>query len=233
MTEIKCIAVDDEPLALGLVMNNIERIPFLKCTAGFNSAAKAKDYLKDNKVDLIFLDIQMPGLNGMEMAKTISDTMIIFTTAYDSYAIEGFEVSAVDYVLKPVMFDRFEKACFKAREIYELKNKFPKEEPTITIRADHKNIKVLLKDILYVEGLKDYVKIFIEGEDKPLLTRINLKGFNAQLPDSTFKRVHKSYVVNVKKITAIGSGVLNLGKTELPLGDVYKSEITAFLNRKD
>jgi len=230
MNNIKCIAVDDEPLALSLVINNIERIPFLKCMAGFSSAQKAKDYLRDNKVDLVFLDIQMPGISGMDLAKTISDSMIIFTTAYDSYAVEGFEVSAIDYVLKPVMFDRFEKACFKAKEIHELKNKFPREEPTIIIRADHKSIRVLLKNIIYVEGLKDYVKIFVEGEDKPFLTRINLKGFHSQLPDSIFRRIHKSYVVNIKKVTAIGSGSINVNKTELPLGDVYKTEIGSLLN---
>lgn len=229
--ELKCIAVDDEPLALELMLDNIRRIPFLNCVATFNSAIKAREFLKNDPVDLIFLDIQMPALNGVQFAKTVSDTMIIFTTAYDNYAVEGFEVAAIDYVLKPVMFPRFEKACLKAKEIFELKNKFPKEEPTITIRADHKSVKILLKDIIYVEGLKDYVKVFVEGEDKPLLTRTNLKGFNLQLPESVFKRVHKSYVVNINKVNGIGAGVLLVGKIELPLGDVYKTEIKALLNR--
>jgi two-component system LytT family response regulator len=230
MTELKCIAVDDEPLALRLIMENIKRIPFLNCIEGFNSAVKAQEYLKDNSADLIFLDIQMPGLSGMEFAKTVKDTMIIFTTAFDNYAVEGFEVAAIDYILKPVMFDRFEKACVKAKEIYELKSQSPKEELTIMVRADHKSIKLLLKDIIYIEGLKDYVKVFVEGENKPLLTRTNLKGFNTQLPESMFRRIHKSYVVNINKINGIGANSLMAGKTELPIGDVYKGEIRLLLN---
>lgn len=118
MNELNCIAVDDEPLALELISDNIKRVHFLKCIATFNSAVKAKEYLKTNKVDLIFLDIQMPGLSGVEFAKTINDTMIIFTTAYDDYAVEGFEVAALDYILKPIMFPRFEKACLKAKSFF-------------------------------------------------------------------------------------------------------------------
>src|ERR1041384_6739843 len=114
MTELKCIAVDDEPLALRLLMDNIRRVPFLKCEGAFNSAVKAEEFLKENKTDLVFLDIQMPALSGMEFARTIKESMIIFTTAFDHYAIEGFEVEAIDYLLKPIIFSRFEKACFKA-----------------------------------------------------------------------------------------------------------------------
>ncbi len=225
MTEIKCIAVDDEPLALELVCDNIKRIPYLNCVATFNSAIKAAEYLKTNKVDLIFLDIQMPGLTGVELARKLSDIMIIFTTAYDDYAVEGFEVAAIDYVLKPIMFSRFEKACNKAKEFYDLKNKADKTEQSIIVRSEHRTIRLLLNNIIYIEGLKDYVKIFISGSEKPLLTRTNLKGINDQLPAKIFKRVHKSYVVNFTKVTGFGTDKLLLDKLEIPLGVSYRAEI--------
>ncbi len=228
--EIKCIAVDDEPLALELMKDNISRIPFLKCEATFGSAIKAVEYLKNNKVELAFLDIQMPGLTGIELAGQLEDTMIIFTTAYDEYAVKGFDVAAVDYLLKPIMFNRFEKACNKVKEFHLLKNSSAKTEQSIIIRSEHKTIKLLLSHILYIEGLKDYVKIFTSNDEKPILTRVNLKGFGEQLSDVTFKRVHKSYIVNFTKVTGIGSDVLLLGKTEIPLGDSYKTEIKSLFN---
>jgi len=223
--KIKCIAVDDEPLALELMKDNISRIPFLKCEATFGSAIKAAEYLKDNKVDLAFLDIQMPGLTGIELAGKLEETMIIFTTAYDEYAVKGFDVAAVDYVLKPVVFNRFEKACNKAKEFHLLKNSTANTEQSIIIRSEHKTIKILLSNILYVEGLKDYVKVFTTTDEKPILTRVNLKGFGEQLSDVTFKRVHKSYIVNFSKVTGIGADVILLDKIEIPLGDSYKTEI--------
>lgn len=225
MTELNCIAVDDEPLALELISDNISRIPFLKCLATFNSAIKAGEYLKTNKVDLIFLDIQMPDLNGVEFAKTISNTMIIFTTAYDDYALEGFEVAAVDYLLKPIMFPRFEKACLKAKEFFELKQLINGTEPTITIRSDHKTIKLPLKSILYIEGLKDYVKIYTDNNEKPFLTRSNLKGISDQLPTQQFIRTHKSFIVNLGKVTGKGADAVMLSKKEIPIGEAYKAEV--------
>ena len=225
MTELKCIAVDDEPLALELIADNISRVHFLKCVATFNSAVKAGEFLKTNKVDLIFLDIQMPALSGVEFAKTISDTMIIFTTAYDDYAVEGFEVAAVDYVLKPIMFPRFEKACLKAKTFFELQQHSSLAEQSITIRSEHKTIKLLLKNILYIEGLKDYVKIYTDDNDRPLLTRTNLKGMGDMLPNKQFIRVHKSYIVNLNKVTGKSADTVSLSKIEIPLGESYKAEV--------
>lgn len=225
MIELKCIAVDDEPLALELISDNIKRVPFLKCVATFNSAEKAKEHLKTNKVDLIFLDIQMPGLSGVEFAKTINDTMIIFTTAYDDYAVEGFEVAAVDYILKPIMFPRFEKACLKAKTFWELQQQSGVAEQSITIRSEHRTIKLLLKNILYIEGLKDYVKIYTDDNERPLLTRTNLKGMGDMLPNKQFMRVHKSYIVNLNKVTGTSTDVVLLSKIEIPLGESYKAEV--------
>jgi len=224
MTELKCIAVDDEPLALRLLTDNIKRIPFLKFEGAFNSAIKAEEYLKKNKTDLIFLDIQMPALSGMAFARTLRESMIICTTAFDHYAIEGFEVEAIDYLLKPIVFSRFEKACLKAKEQFELKQK-PGTEQSIIIRSEHKSIKLVLNDIMYIEGLKDYVKIFVDGDDKPILTRTNLKGMHDQLPKAAFVRVHKSYVVNFDRVSGLEPDNLLLGKIKIPLGDVYKAVI--------
>lgn len=225
MTELKCIAVDDEPLALELISDNIKRVPFLKCLGTFSSAVKAGEFLQNNSVDLIFLDIQMPGLSGVEFAKTINNSMIIFTTAYDSYAVEGFDLAAVDYVLKPVLLNRFEKACLKAKDFFEMKQQSAEKKQSITIRADHKTIKLLLKEILYVEGLKDYVKIFTVDSERPLLTRTNLKGIGDQLPADQFIRVHKSYIVNFKKVKGRSADTILLPGIEIPIGDVYKTKV--------
>lgn len=224
MTKLKCIAIDDEPLALQLITANIERIPFLKCEGAFNSAVKAEEFLKKNKTDLIFLDIQMPALSGMELARTVSESDIIFTTAFDHYAIEGFEVEAIDYLLKPITFPRFEKACLKAKERFELRL-MSQPEQSIIIRSEHRNIKLPISDIIYIEGLKDYVKIFVENSDKPILTRTNLKGMHDQLPKATFFRVHKSYVVNFNKVYGLESDSLLLNNIRIPLGEVYRPEI--------
>ncbi len=225
MTEIKCIAVDDEPLALELIAYNIKRVPFLKCVATFNSAIKANEFLKNNPIDLVFLDIQMPEQSGMEFAKELNKIMVIFTTAFDKYAMEGFEVAAVDYLLKPIVFERFEKACVKAKEIFELKQFFPEEDPVIIIRSEHRVIKLLLKNIIYIEGLKDYVKVFTIDSEKPILTRTNLKGITGLLPQQLFKRVHKSYTINFAKITTLETDSICLGKTRIPLGDAYKNQV--------
>lgn len=230
MTSIKCIAVDDEPLALELISDNIKRIPFINCVGVFGSAEKAEQFLNENPVDLIFLDIQMPGLSGVDFAKKVSNTMIIFTTAYDNYAIEGFDLAAVDYVLKPIIFSRFEKACLKAKDFFELKQLNQLKEQCIIIRSEHRTVKLLLKDILYVEGLKDYVKIYTESSEKPILTRTNLKGMHDQL-SARFKRVHKSYVVNFDKVSARSAEVLMLSNTEIPIGDAYKAEVKNHFNK--
>ncbi len=223
--KLTCVIVDDEPLARDLLLDNIRKIPFLEFKAEFNSAISAKEYLSKNKIDLIFLDIQMPQMSGVDLAKAIQNTMVVFTTAFDQYALEGFEVSAIDYILKPIMFDRFEKACIKAKEYHDYQHKRSKSSDHIFIRADHQTLKISVEDILYIEGLKDYVKVFTKKNPKPFLTRTNLKGMSEQLSTEQFIRIHKSYIVNYKLIDALQTDSLTIGSIKLPVGDAYKTAL--------
>ncbi len=182
MTQLNCYAVDDEPLALELISGNIKRVDFLNLVGTNTSPKKALEFLKSNKVDLVFLDIQMPGLLGVDLAKQLSpDTQIIFTTAYDNFAAEGYNLNAVDYLLKPIDFQRFQRACEKAKDLFEWKANKEKTK-FILIHSEHQLIKIQLDDLLYVEGLKDYVKIFVLNQEKPILTRMNLKGMVNDTP---------------------------------------------------
>lgn len=223
--KLSCIIVDDEPLARALLLDNIRRIPYLDFKADFNSAIEAKNYLSKHKIDLIFLDIQMPKMNGIDLAKTINDSMVIFTTAYDEYALEGFEVSAVDYILKPIMQERFEKACAKAKEYHDFKTGKTKNQPHVFIRADHQTVKVMLDDIIYIEGLKDYVKVHTKTNTKPLITRTNLKGIGELINSKKFMRVHKSYIANMELIQSVQNDSLIVGAIKIPLGEAYKAII--------
>lgn len=223
--KISCIIVDDEPLARDLLADNIKRIPYLEIKGEFNSSIKAKEFLNKNKIDLIFLDIQMPNMSGIELAKTIKDSMVIFTTAFDEYALEGFEVSAIDYVLKPILFERFLKACEKAKEYYEFKNGKLNDKSHVFLRADHQTIKVELNDIQYIEGLKDYVKVYTKTQVKPIITRTNLKGITELLNDNKFERVHKSYIVNLTHVQSLQNDCLLLNSCKVPVGDAYKAAI--------
>lgn len=223
MTQLNCFAVDDEPLALDLISENIKRVEFLNLAGTSSSPKKALDFLKSNKVDLLFLDIQMPGLLGVDLAKQLSpDTMVVFTTAYDNYAIDGYNLNAVDYLLKPIDFQRFLRACEKAKDLFEWKMNKEKTK-FILVHSEHTLIKVQTEDLIYVEGLKDYVKLFVRDQSKPILTRMNLKGIEAILPVEDFVRIHKSYIINRKKITKLNSKLILLNDIEIPIGDTYKS----------
>lgn len=223
MTSLKCFAVDDEPLALELISGNIKRIEFLNLVGTTNSPKKALDFLKENKIDLLFLDIQMPGLLGIDLAKQLSsDTMIIFSTAYDHYAAEGYNLNAVDYLLKPIDFVRFQRACEKAKDLFEWKMNKEKTK-FILVHSEHTLIKIQIEDLLYVEGLKDYVKIFVRNQAKPILTRMNLKGMEDVLPSDEFVRIHKSYIINRKKITKLNSKGILLNDIQIPIGETYKA----------
>jgi DNA-binding LytR/AlgR family response regulator len=221
---INCIAVDDEPLALEYISKHIARIPYLKLIAKCRNAAAAVEVLQKEKVDLIFLDIQMPGKTGLDLVKqTHANQFVIFTTAYEKYALKGFEVNATDYLLKPLEFERFKKACDKVAGQMNLRVRTETND-FIFIKSEYQNVKVHLKDIVYVEGLKDYVKIFLSGQVKPLLSRQNLKTFEAQIPSASFTRIHKSYIISNDKITSVNKLKISIGEKEFPLGDVYKED---------
>src|SRR5579871_6083940 len=224
MTDIKlkCVAIDDEPYALKLIEQEIAQVPFLKLLGTCSSPEQLKPFLNEG-VDLLFMDIQMPNITGTQFLRTLlNPPIVIFTTAYDQYAIEGFELNVVDYLLKPIAFDRFLQAAEKAKELYQLRHhKNSGDELFFFVRANYKEIKVMCDDVLYIEGLKDYVKIFLASQTRAILTRQNLKGIESILPPGIFFRIHNSFIVNVSKITSFQKAQVFIGKAPLPIGEKF------------
>ncbi len=222
--KIRCIAIDDEPFALQIIADDIQKIPFLELVKVFSNALEAEQFLKENTVDLMFLDIQMPTLTGTQFLRRLpSPPMVVFTTAYDQYALEGYDLNIIDYLLKPVPFERFLKAVNRAFELHLLKVK--DEAPIVVderlfffIHSEYKQIKLFYDDILYIEGLKDYVKIFIRDNSRPILTRMNLKTIENKLANNQFCRVHQSYIVSLDKIISFQKTKLLVDKQEIPIG---------------
>jgi len=231
---MNCIIVDDEPLAIDLIEQFVSKVSFLTLVGKCSNAFEALEAINKKLVDLVFLDIQMPNLTGVEFVKTLSHPpMIIFTTAYSNYALDGFELSAVDYLVKPIPFDRFMKSVNKAYELFQLRKNTQKQESAephslpasddkyIMVKSDYSVVKIALSEILYVEGLKDYLKIFT-SRVKPILTLNSLKKFEDKLPSSNFIRVHRSYIVAIDKIESIQKHRIHIGKELIPIGDLYK-----------
>ncbi len=232
---LKCIAIDDEPLALELLEDNISKVPFLKLVASFDSAVKAIPLLQQEQIDLIFLDIQMPGLTGLQFIQTLAQKpMIILITAYEKYALDGFNLDVLDYLLKPVSLDRFIKACGKANELYQLKNKsndVVTQAEYFFVNVDYSMLKVVTKDVKCVEGMKDYIKIHLVSSTKPVVTRMSMKAIEEQLLLPNFIRIHKSYIVSVSQITAIRKNSVFLGSMELPISELYKESVSALMGK--
>ncbi len=227
---INCIAIDDEPLALAQLDGYISRVPFLNLIASCKDAFGAMKQLTTQKIDLLFVDINMPDLNGLDFVRSLVDKpLIIFTTAYAEYAVEGFKVDAVDYLLKPFGFQDFLKAIDKARRVFE--STFPDEE-AIFVKCDSKVTLVKLSNIKYVEGMSEYVRIFMEGEEKPLIPLITMKRLEEILPASQFMRVHRSYIVNLRKITEVSRLRIIFGNTYIPVGDNYKDKFMEYINSR-
>jgi two-component system LytT family response regulator len=234
---INCLAIDDEPLALELLEDNISKLPWLRLVGSLDNALDAMQVMEQERVDLIFLDIQMPGLTGLQFIRTLTvKPMIILITAYEKYALDGFNLDVTDYLLKPVSLDRFIKACNKARELYELKQ--AAKEPTATVNpgyffvhVDYSMVKVNHTDIVYVEGLKDYIRIHLKGGQKPVVTRMPMKTIEEQLPPSAFIRIHKSYIISIAFITAIRKTSLFIGTLELPVSENYKDSISQLIGK--
>ncbi len=230
---IRCLAVDDEPLALELLEDNISKIPFLQLIAACDNVTDAMKIMQDGSIDLIFLDIQMPGLTGLQFIESMTEKpMIILITAYKKFALEGFNLDVTDYLVKPVPLDRFIKACNKAKQLLELKNS-QKNAPAsatpafIFVNADYSLLKINLADIMYIEGLKDYIKIHLKSAPHPVVTRMPMKTIEEELPSSEFLRIHKSYIVSVSFITAIRKSSIFLDSLELPFSDMYRDAVSA------
>jgi two-component system LytT family response regulator len=226
---MKCIAVDDEPLALALLQDNISQVPTLELVASCSTAMEALVVLKEQEIDLIFLDIQMPGLTGLQLLQSLTvRPMVILITAYDKYALEGFNLDVIDYLVKPVPFERFLKACNKAIDFYRLKKNVPADPDMpndyFFVNAEYGLIKIVFSEIRLIEGLKDYLKIHL-GDAKPLIIRMSMKSIEEKLPPGKFFRIHKSYIISLSQITSIRRNSVFLGDLELPLSDLYKDDL--------
>jgi DNA-binding LytR/AlgR family response regulator len=222
---IRCIAVDDEPLALDLLEDNIKQVPYLQLVKRCKNAFEANEILQKENIDLVFLDIQMPGITGLQFLKSLpSKPMVIFITAYKNYAHEGFELDVLDYLVKPVSFERFFKAVNKAQEYYNSKNarQNDQEKEFLFVYSEYNLIKVIVNDITHIEGLKDYIKIHLTSSAKPVITRLSIKAMEENLPSKKFIRTHKSYVVAVDKIKSIRKNKIKLETAEIPLSEHYK-----------
>ncbi len=239
---LTCAIIDDEPLALGLLENYVKKTPSLKLTGLYSSAIEAMKGLPENPAELLFLDIQMPELNGLEFSRMIPETTrIVFTTAFGQYAIDGYRVNALDYLLKPVSYADFIGAVNKAMKWFELKQKKTEEKTPdnpaanenleyIYVKSDYKIIQVELDKILYIEGLKDYIKIHLEDAPRPILSLTSLKAMEEKLPANRFIRVHRSFIVQKQKIKIIEKGRIIFGKDHIPVSDSYKQELQNYVN---
>lgn len=231
---MKCVIVDDEPLALDLLESYVKKTPFLELAGKYSSAVQAMKELADQQTDVIFLDIQMPELNGLEFSRMLSpETRIIFTTAFDQYAIDGYKVNAIDYLLKPISYPDFLQAANKALHQHELMHHSPQDEiDSIFVKSEYKLVQIKLKNILYVEGLKDYIKIYEEDNPKPVLSLMSMKAMEDLLPSSQFMRIHRSYIVRKDKIRIIDRGRIVFGKTYIPISDSYKQTFQDYLEKR-
>lgn len=232
---LRVIAVDDEPLALGQLEKYISKVPFLSLTAACHSAFEAREVLESGEVDAMFLDINMPDLSGMDLVKTLKrPPLVVFTTAYSEYAIEGFKVDAVDYLLKPFTLSEFITSAEKLRSRFDLIQAAgvgsDEANDFVFFKADHKIIKVDVSDIIYVEGMSEYLKIYVTGEQMPKVVLMSFSKLLEKLPATRFVRVHRSYVINLAKITEVRSGmILMTGGKTIPIGDSYRSTLMNML----
>ena len=240
MTILKCIAVDDEPLALKLVQTFIEQTPFLELTASCDNAVEAMTTIKEKEPDLVFLDINMPNLTGMELARLLqeqpgSTPKIVFTTAYNHYAIEGYKVNAVDYLLKPFSYEEFLRAASKVLQINEESSNhyqsITTDDDSFFLKVEYQWIRISLKEVLYIESLKDYVKVHLVDSQKTVLSLISLKALEEKLPSAKFMRIHRSYIVSLDKINAISKNSVFIGKTEITVGEQYKEAFKTIVDK--
>lgn len=236
--KLKTIVIDDEPLASALIEGYVAKTPSLELIASFSTAVEAINSTELANADILFLDIQMPGLTGLEFSKMVAaETRIIFTTAFNQYAIDGYKVNALDYLLKPISYADFMGSVQKATNWFNLKNQATEAAATenqdnidsIYVKSEYKLLRIELSNLLYVEGLKDYVKFYVEGEEKPILSLMNIKRTEEILPKEEFIRVHRSYIVRKDKIKVIERSRIVFGAERIPIGDSYKSILQDYL----
>jgi len=233
---IKCLVIDDEPLALQQLAAYVAKTPFLTLVAECQSAMEAREVIEKQRVDAIFVDINMPDTNGMDFVRSLSaPPIVVFTTAYSDYAVEGYRVDAVDYLLKPFGFDDFTRAALRVKKRYELENQVQMaslaDDDSIFLKTEHRIVRVSIADIRYVESMSEYLKLYIEGQ-RPVMMLFSMKRMEERLPPF-FVRIHRSYIVNMKKIVEVSKNrVMMDTETYLPIGDNYKDSLLKYLNEK-
>lgn len=232
---IKCLVIDDEPLALQQLASYVEKIPYFTLVAQCHGAVEAREIIDRERVDAIFVDINMPDINGMDFVKQLSaPPIVVFTTAYSEYAVDSYKVDAVDYLLKPFGLDDFKRAATKVKKRYELENNAAAQQPaddddSIFLKTEHRVIRANIADIRYVEGMSEYLKIYIEGQ-RPIMMLLSMKKLEERLP-SYFMRIHRSYIVNMKKVSEVSKSRVAIdADTVLPVGDIYKEALMQYLS---
>jgi len=234
--KITCVIVDDEPMALNLVESYVEKTPFLDLKQKCSSAIEAMEFIKNNPIDLLFLDIQMPDLTGIEFSKMLpKETRVIFTTAFDHYALEGFKVEAIDYLLKPFDYAEFLAAANKADTWFELvkgkkQSVLSEEKEFLFVKSEYKQLRIKLADVLYFEGLKDYIKIWLKDNPKAVLTLMSLKSLEQELPETQFMRVHRSFIVSLKNIDVIERSQIIINDQRITVSEQYKPKFLEYIN---
>ncbi len=234
---IRCLAIDDEPLALKQVVSYISKIPYLDLVGSCRSAAEAAAILDKESVDAMFVDINMPDRSGMDFVKSLTPApMVVFTTAYSEYAVEGYKVDAVDYLLKPFSFEDFRRAADRVKANYEMNAvtvSSPDADNSLFFKTDYKIVRVNIDKIVYVEGMSEYLKIFVEGEEEPVVVLLSLKKLEDRLPADRFMRIHKSYILNLSKIREVSKGKVFVSPDiSIPIGDLYKDAFNSYLESK-